>query len=121
MTTRSLNPEPAEPAMLTAPVREYRRHNPEAEAWAAGYGIIQHSVPTQSRVFALADQFAKRNLDTPLFELLAAADRVASAALWLVVHSTYARVAHLDGRPLQAEEFKCSPQGRSPANVWWLS
>jgi phosphoketolase len=96
---------------LAGPLQEYRRQNPEADAWAAGFGAIQHSLQTQSRVFELADEFAKRDIDAPLFELLAAADRVASAAMWLVVHATYAKVAHLDGRPLHADEFKEEPEG----------
>lgn len=33
----------------------FRRHNPEADAWAAGYGRIQHSPETQERVFRMAE------------------------------------------------------------------
>src|SRR5262245_2711655 len=104
-------------ASLVAGVKDYREHNPEAEEWAAGYGVIQHNLDTQRRVFGLADEFAKRNLDTPLFEVLAAADRVASAGMWLVVHSTYARVAPLEGRALSAEEFKPDPQGHTGGSL----
>jgi phosphoketolase len=98
-------------------VREYRSRNPEAEAWARGYGPIQHSQVTQARIFALADEFSDRDLNTPLFEILAAADRVACAAMWLVVHATYARKVHLDGSPLRAGEFKNDPQGHTGGSL----
>jgi phosphoketolase len=102
---------------LAAPVRDFLRHNPEAESWAAGYGVIRHHLETQQRVFRLAEEFSRRDLATPLFSLLAAADRVASAGMWLVVHSTYARVAHLDGRPLSAAEFKREPEGHTGGSL----
>ena len=64
----------------------------------------------------------------PVFELLAAADRIASAAMWLVVHETYARNVYLDGRPLASEDFKPSPEGHTggslnmvPAYVGYLT
>jgi phosphoketolase len=98
-------------------VKEYRTRNPEADAWARGYGAIQHSHATQVRLFSLADEFAERDLNTPLFEILAAADRIACAAMWLVVHATYARTIHLDGHPLQAEEFKTDPQGHTGGSL----
>ncbi len=93
--------------------REYCRRNPEAKAWAAGYGAIQHQHETQLRIFDLAERFAERDVDASLFEVLHAADRVASAAMWLVVHTTYARRANLDGRPLQPQDFKEEPQGHT--------
>jgi phosphoketolase len=92
---------------------EFLQDNPAAESWAAGFGVIEHSAETRQRVFNLADKFASRDVAAPLFTLLAAADRVASAAMWLVVHSTYARLAYLDGRPLQTEDFKADPQGHT--------
>jgi hypothetical protein len=49
----------------------------------------------------------------PLFEALHAADRVASAAMWLVVHETYADAVYLDGRDLVADYFKRDPQGHT--------
>ena len=42
-----------------------------------------------------------------------AADRIASAAMWLVVHETYARSVYLDGRALGAEDFKPAPEGHT--------
>ncbi|HUF93881.1 MAG TPA: hypothetical protein VMR23_16015, partial [Candidatus Limnocylindria bacterium] len=76
-----------------------------AAAWAAGYGAIRHTSLTQRRVRAMADSLA-----SPVWEVLHAADRVASAGMWLVVHETYARSVYLDGRALQRDDFKPSPE-----------
>ena len=78
----------------------YRRNNPEAERWAKGYGPIQHSVETQARVFVMAELLNSRGTKgdgMPLFDLLFAADRVASAAMWVVVHETYSRNVYING------------------------
>ena len=94
----------------------YRRNNPEAERWAKGYGPIQHSVETQARVFAMAELLNSRGTKgdgMPLFDLLFAADRVASAAMWVVVHETYARNVYIDGRELVSEDFKPNPEGHT--------
>ncbi len=94
----------------------YRKKNPGAERWAAGYGVIQHTVDTQARVFAMAELLHAREArgdGAPLFDLLYAADRVASAAMWLVVHETYACNVHLDGRDLGPDDFKPDPQGHT--------
>ena len=48
-----------------------------------------------------------------LFEVLHAADRAACAAMWLVVHETYARNVYLDGRDLGPEDFKTKPEGHT--------
>ena len=91
----------------------YRRQHPAADRWASGYGPITHTLETQARVFAMADLLAARNVrgdGVPLFELLIAADRVASAAMWLVVHQTYARTVYLDGCDLFADDFKLHPE-----------
>ena len=71
----------------------YRRRDRSADRWAAGYGAVQHTVETQARVFAMADLLQARGVQgdgVPIFDLLFAADRVANAAMWLVVHETYA-------------------------------
>ncbi len=94
----------------------YRKNNPAAERWAAGYEAIDHAVETQARVFAMAELLDAREArgdGVPLFDLLYAADRVASAAMWLVVHETYARNVYLDGRDLGPEDFKADPQGHT--------
>ncbi|MFQ5879334.1 MAG: xylulose 5-phosphate 3-epimerase [Dehalococcoidia bacterium] len=97
-------------------VQLYRRRNPAADRWAAGYGVINHTVKTQAWVFAMAELLAARGWrgdGVPLFDLLDAADRVASAAMWLVAHETYARNVYLDGRDLAAQDFKPHPEGHT--------
>lgn len=106
-------------------------HKNAFEHWAAGYGVIQHDETTQQRVYELATmlQHQGRVQERDLvFRILAAADRIASAAMWLVVHMVYARRVHLDGRDLMAEDFKPNPEGHSggalnmvPAYVGYLA
>jgi len=101
-------------------VELYRKKNAAADRWAAGYGPIHHSLSTQSRVFAMADLLAARGVTgdgVPLFDLLHAADRVASGAMWLVVHSTYAQKVYLDGRDLSPEDFKPVPEGHTGGSL----
>jgi phosphoketolase len=101
-------------------VARYRSQYPAADCWAAGYGLIQHSAETQARVFAMAEALSARKIagdGVPLFEVLHAADRVASAAMWLVVHETYARNVSLDGRELTAENFKPHPEGHTGGSL----
>lgn len=111
-------------------VDRYSTDHPAAGRWARGYGRIQHDVETQARVFDLATTLETRHEtgDAPLFEILHAADRLASASMWLVVHETYARHVYLDGRPLEAQDFKPHPEGHTggalnmvPAYVGYLA
>ena len=97
-------------------VAHYRQQHPAADRWAAGYGRIQHTIETQARVMMMAEALAVRGMrgdGVPLFEVLYAADRVASAAMWLVAHETYARNVYLDGRDLAPEDFKPQPEGHT--------
>ena len=91
----------------------YRRNNPAAAEWIAGYGAIQHSTETQDRIFQLVESldFHGTSGGTPLFELLHALDKVTSASMWLVAHQSYAQNVYLDGRELAAEDFKPAPEG----------
>ena len=91
----------------------YRRNNPAAAEWIAGYGAIQHSTETQDRIFQLVESldFHGTSGGTPLFELLHALDKVTSASMWLVAHQSYAQNVYLDGRALAAEDFKPAPEG----------
>lgn len=94
----------------------YRTQNPAADRWAAGYEVIQHTVETQARVFAMTELLAARGTrgdGVPLLEVLYAADRVASAAIWIAVHETYALNVYLDGRDLLREDFKPHPEGHT--------
>ncbi len=83
--------------------------------WAAGHGPIQHTQATRTRVRAMARALQKRarGAEPAVYRVLRAADRIASAGMWLVVHETYARNVYLDGRPLDAEDFKPYPEGHT--------
>jgi phosphoketolase len=109
----------------------YRRASPELAHWAAGYGVIEHNDLTQVRIYELANWLShERRGYTPaqVYAQLAAADRVASAAMWLVAHMTYAERVRLDGEELLAEELKRRPEGHTggalnmvPAYVGYLA
>lgn len=88
--------------------------------WAKGYGVIRHKPETQAWVKNILQWLSQTNpsVDTQEpFALFQAADRVASAAMWLVVHEIYACRMHLDGRPLTQQEFKASPQGHAGGSL----
>ena len=89
---------------------------PSFAKWAAGYGAIRHTPSTRDRVRAMVRALEKRagHSATPSpWPVLHAADRIASAGMWLVVHETYARTVYLDGRPLSAADFKPVPEGHT--------
>jgi phosphoketolase len=86
------------------------------DQWAAGYGPIRHTQATRARVRAMVkalDVRAERPDGAAAYEVLHAADRIACAAMWLVVHETYARNVYLDGRALGARDFKPDPEGHT--------
>ena len=94
--------------------------HPESVAWARGYGVIEHTDVTQARISALAERLVSSGRARSLgwvFETLTAADRLASAAMWLVVHMTYARRVDPSGRPLQAGDFKAVPEGHTGGSL----
>jgi phosphoketolase len=98
----------------------YRKKHPAADRWAAGYGEIDHSIETQARIFAMADWLIEAGSladEDRLFAMLHALDRVTSAAMWLVVHQTYANKVYLDGRDLQPEDFKAKPEGHTGGSL----
>jgi phosphoketolase len=85
----------------------------EAE-WTAGYGPITHQEETRARIDDLVARLREQDLrgdGVAPFELLAAADRLASAGMWLAVHQTYAARVYLDGRALGTADFKRHPEG----------
>lgn len=101
-------------------VAGYLAGNAAAQKWASGYGAIQHTDETQARVIAMASMLQQEGVrgdGVELFELLHAADRVANAGMWLVVHQTYARNVYLDGRPLATEDFKPKPEGHTGGSL----
>ena len=94
--------------------------NAEAAAWANGYGVIRHTAQTQSRIATLASRASSDRTEgdgVSIYKLLSLLDRLTSAALWLVVHETYARKVHLDGRPLSRDEFKPKPDGHTGGSL----
>lgn len=104
---------------------------PSYRRWAQGHGVVIHRSGTNERVLALASRLVQQGRVPDaafVFDVLAAADRLANAAMWLVVHMTYARRVRLDGAPLEAQDFKPSPQGHTggslnmvPAYVGYLA
>ncbi len=97
--------------------------------WLAGYGVISHKAETVERVECLVQLLASKQLcnTEQAWQFFAAADRVASMGLWTTVHMTYAQQVYLDGRPMQAEDFKLVPEGHTggalnmvPAYVGYL-
>jgi len=99
---------------------QYRDRNPAAARWVRGYGVIDHNLVTQMRVFELAERLALEQGEEskqPFFDHLYALDRLANAGMWLVVHEVYARNVYLDGRDLQAEDFKADPEGHTGGSL----
>lgn len=98
----------------------YREAHPAFANWAAGYGVIQHSDETQVRVFDLCQQLicdGRFSRIEQVLDVLSAADRLSSAAMWLVVHMTYSSKVDFSGRPLTADDFKANPQGHTGGSL----
>ncbi|MCS6925075.1 MAG: xylulose 5-phosphate 3-epimerase [Candidatus Binatia bacterium] len=98
----------------------YRQEDSQFARWAAGYGVIQHSALTQVRIYQLATRLSTQGVrgdGATFYDLLQALDRLTSAAMWLVVHATYARNVYLDGRPLMADDFKPRPEGHTGGSL----
>src|SRR5581483_10693781 len=97
-----------------------RKYDPEFAAWARGYGAIEHTNATQVRAYELAESLVNKGCAPSLrwvLEKLEAADRLTSAAMWLVVHMTYARTVDPAGRSLEAIDFKSSPEGHTGGSL----
>ncbi|WP_082575467.1 xylulose 5-phosphate 3-epimerase [Lysobacter sp. Root667] len=105
---------------IEAEAADRRAKNSDFAYWAAGYGAIVHDALTQVRIHALIGTLTGQGIlpDAATgYRRLAAADRVASAAMWLVVHMTYAQTVRLDGRPLNADDFKLHPEGHTGGSL----
>ncbi|MCW5660037.1 MAG: xylulose 5-phosphate 3-epimerase [Burkholderiaceae bacterium] len=105
---------------MAAEAQVWRRDDALFAQWAQGFGVIQHDDTTQSRVRRLVTDLLGHDAArtaAQLWRLLSAADRVASAAMWLVAHMTYARRVHLDGEPLEASDFKAAPDGHTGGSL----
>lgn len=101
---------------LEAEAAHLRAAEPAFAHWAAGCGVIRHASLTQLRVHEwIAALVAGGRLPDAAvgYARLAAADRIASAGLWLVAHMTYARRVRGDGEPLAADDFKRTPEGHT--------
>jgi phosphoketolase len=117
--------------LISRRASEYRHSDSAFASWARGYGVIVHDDTTQVRVWDLAETLARQGKAASrdqVLGILSAADRTASAAMWLTVHMTYADRVRLDGAPLAAEEFKATPEGHTggalnmvPAYVGYLA
>lgn len=101
------------------------------QKWERGYGIIRHSDQTRERIAALTTSLVESGAASSedlVYTALSAADRLASAAMWVVVHMTYARRVDLSGADLAADDFKSAPEGHTggslnvvPAYVGYLT
>ncbi|CAD5291380.1 D-xylulose 5-phosphate [Bosea sp. 62] len=85
------------------------------EHWRSGYGPITHGDETVERIRTLA-QSGRFDPET-FYRRLAAADRLACAAMWTVVHMTYAKRVDLSGAPLPADAFKTAPEGHTGGSL----
>lgn len=95
---------------------EHASDLPAFADWRAGYGPIQHDAQTCAAVFRLAHQLVQTGRQPDLetvYRTLWALDRLTSAAMWLVVHMTYAQRVKLDGSPLLVGDFKPIPEGHT--------
>lgn len=91
-----------------------RATDPLFARWALGAGPIKHDALTQVRVHGLCDLLIASGKATDramVINLLIAADQLTLSGMWLVAHMSYAQRVYLDGRELQAEDFKASPEG----------
>jgi len=98
----------------------YRKASEAFAHWAAGWGVVRHEDVVQVRVWKMADLLLIRGEvkeRDEVFRVLAAADRLTNAAMWLVAHMTYARNVHLDGRPLTQDDFKGHPEGHTGGSL----
>lgn len=113
-------------------MHSYQQHETEAEAghhrerdeafarWAAGRGVISHSADTQLAVYQLAGELVEDGLVASreeCYRRFEALDCLTNAAMWLVVHMTYSKQLHLNGTPLEPQEFKRDPQGHTGGSL----
>lgn len=101
------------------------------EHWRRGYGVVQHTPQTCARIDALASALVAAGRapdEDAVYGTLIAADRLASATMWMVAHMTYAARVDLTGAALPADAFKVTPEGHTggalnvaPAYVGYLA
>jgi len=91
-----------------------------AKDWAGGYGVLRRDPLTLERIANLTERLVSRRAwadADAVYRVLAAADRLTRAAMWLVAHMTYARRVDLSGAPLPAETFKVAPEGHTGGSL----
>lgn len=103
--------------------------NAEFKRWTQGRGVIQHQQTTTDRIATLlknTEQYGLCDSNTAL-DLFEAADVLCNMGMWLTAHMTYAQNVYLDGREMQATDFKKHPEGHTggalnmvPAYVGYL-
>ncbi|MEZ2720257.1 xylulose 5-phosphate 3-epimerase [Paenalcaligenes hominis] len=84
--------------------------------WQQGYGPIEHSEETRQVIHQMGQRMVELNLQPNLdtfYKKMIALDRLTAAAMWLVIHMTYANRVRMDGQPLEAEDFKTQPEGHT--------
>lgn len=116
----SAGKESAEDCLLRDRAQVYRNASSTFNHWAEGIGVISHEPRTQVRVYEMAQLLKASGAVSSAdecFKILAAADRVASAAMWLIVHMTYARKVYTDGREMSAADFKAKPEGHTGGSL----
>lgn len=89
-------------------------------SWQDGYGPIRHNMETIARVETLlARRGSLPGVQTSeeISALFSAADRLASAAMWLVAHMTYASRCDLSGADLPTNAFKSQPEGHTGGSL----
>lgn len=112
--------DPSTRGRIEAAAAGYRAADPAFAHWAAGYGVVIHDPLTQARIHALAKTLVEDGSvpdAATAYRRLAAADRLASAAMWLVAHMTYARQVRLEGGELAASDFKPHPEGHTGGSL----
>ncbi len=117
MATESMKTEHGRIRSLAA---KFRNEGEDFSNWARGYGVIQHAETTQVRIHALLELLHERgtiNDTASAYRLLAAIDRITSAAMWLVVHMTYVQNMGLAGSSLGPDNFKEHPEGHTGGSL----
>ncbi|MFC3068448.1 phosphoketolase family protein [Phenylobacterium soli] len=91
-----------------------------ADDWTRGFGLLRRDPATIERIAVLVERLVQRGVwpdPESVYRVLAAADRLTRAAMWLVVHMTYARRVDLSGAPLPEEAFKDDPEGHTGGSL----
>lgn len=100
--------------------KKLRTNHTGLAAWATGSKVFTHGSETQCRIHDLHHHLSKSGTglgEDGMYRMLQAADDITRAAMWAVVHMTYARRVFLDGRPLGQDDFKPEPEGHTGGSL----